>query len=302
MNTTIFMFPSQSARYPGMLEKALSYFPAATSLVASASRQVGRDLIEASQQYRDNRDVQLAGFVTNHVYLLGLESLGWKADLSMGASLGELNHVVHIGALPFEQGLDLVAARGEEYEKGPSGERAVLFPIKLSQVQELLKDSSVEVSGHLAPGVVLVGGASVDLRPFVESLTGVKSRYLGVKLPIHSSHFQSVAEAFRQILKDASFQTPRLPYLPNALGRLILEASPEQLLDLLARQVCEPMWWRESVDRALEAKPGSTLVEVGPGRTLGKLFEASPSWHPEVTVFNAEVLAQERKGAPGFEA
>jgi [acyl-carrier-protein] S-malonyltransferase len=308
MTRAIFMFPSQSARYPGMLEKALVYYPEGATLVDTASRQVQRDLREAGRDFANNRDVQLAGFVTNHLYLLYLESRGWKATLSLGASLGELNHVVHIGALTFEQALRLVAKRGEAYDQGPPGERAVLFPLKLSQAQALLKESSLEVSGHLAPGVILVGGESQALHAFVESLSGspgdprrsdqaervpaVTARFLGVKLPIHSSHFREVGERFRKDLESAGLVSSRRPYLPNALGRLLPEATPEQLVDLLARQVSEPMWWRESLDEALKAQPGAILVEAGPGRTLAKLLQASPQWHPEIEVRSAEAMAQ----------
>jgi [acyl-carrier-protein] S-malonyltransferase len=292
------MFPSQSARYPGMLEKALTYYPEGAALVDTASRQVQRDLRQAGRDFANNRDVQLAGFVTNHLYLLYLESRGWRATLSLGASLGELNHVVHIGALTFEQALGLVAKRGEAYDQGPPGERVVLFPLKLSQAQALLQESSLEVSGHLAPGVILVGGESQALHAFVESLSGVTARFLGVKLPIHSSHFREVGEAFRKELQSAGLVTSKLPYLPNALGRPLPEATPEQMVDLLARQVSEPMWWRESLDEALKAQPGAVLVEAGPGRTLAKLLQASPQWHPDVEVRSAEAMAQaEAQGA-----
>lgn len=290
------MFPSQSARYPGMLEKALSFYPQARPLVESASRQVERDLFSASHEYRDNRDVQLAGFVTNHVYLSYLESRGWRADISLGASLGELNHIVHIGALSFEQALDLVARRGDCYSAGPEGERAVLFPMGLSQARSLLEGTSVEISGHLAPGVVLVGGDSEPLRAFVGSLQGVTSRYLGVRLPIHSSHFHSVSVAFREVLRHVPFSTPTRPYLPNATGRLLSSASVEEIKELLARQVSEPMWWRECVDEAIKARPGAIVLEVGPGRTLSKLFEASPAWHPGLEVQSAEALAEAEAG------
>jgi acyl transferase domain-containing protein len=166
----------------------------------------------------------------------------------------------------------------------------VIFPLELSRAVELLEASALEVAGHLAPGVLLLGGESQALRSFVEALPGVTARYLGVKLPIHSSHFRSVGEAFRAALRGAPLRVPRLAYLPNASGEVLDAPSPEQMIDLLARQVYQPMLWRESLDAALRRRPGATLVEVGPGRTLGKLLAASASWHPEVSVLNADEL------------
>lgn len=275
-----------------MLERALELFPDASPLVDQASRQVKRDLRQASREFASNRDIQLAGFVTNHIYLSFLTSSGWQAELSLGASLGELNHIVHIGALTFERALDLVAKRGEAYDLGPPGERAVLYPLQLSRAQSMLQGTSLEVAGHLAPGVVLVGGDRESLRAFVNARPELTSRFLGVKLPIHSSHFRSVGESLRPALKEAGLGKPGRPYLPNATGRLLLNPAPEEIEELLARQVWQPMWWRESLDEALQSQPGATLVEVGPGRTLAKLLQAAPTWHPGLQVLSAEDLAE----------
>ena len=53
----------------------------------------------ASARLETNRDVQIVVFLASQMYLAGLCAEGVDAVASMGLSLGEFSHLVHIGAL-----------------------------------------------------------------------------------------------------------------------------------------------------------------------------------------------------------
>src|SRR5947209_4023010 len=101
------MFPGQSSRYPEMIEKIVAADMGSAAVVARASQVLGRDLAahyraENPRIFATNRDVQIGVFLANHLHLGLLHRAGVDSAHSLGLSLGEYNHLVHIGALSFE--------------------------------------------------------------------------------------------------------------------------------------------------------------------------------------------------------
>src|SRR5690606_9285414 len=103
----VLLFPGQSSRDGDMVARALRMAPsAARRVLEEASDVLSRDLIahykgDPRAQFATNRDVQIGVFVTNHVHLEALRERGIEAPVSLGLSLGEYNHLVHIGAFSF---------------------------------------------------------------------------------------------------------------------------------------------------------------------------------------------------------
>src|SRR5215204_905002 len=142
--TPVLMFPGQSSRYPAMVERALSLAPEEnTDLVREASDLLGRDLLahyrtDNPDAFAASRDIQVGVFLSNHLHLRSLERVGLTAERSLGMSLGEYNHLVHIGALEFADALRLVDARGVAYDAGPAGAMAAIFPLELSDLESVV--------------------------------------------------------------------------------------------------------------------------------------------------------------------
>src|SRR5437773_1861170 len=107
------MFPGQNSRYPEMISRLQELLPFCGNLLEEASDVVSRNLQthfqpENSNMFALNRDVQLGVFLANHILLRALEMEGVNADASAGLSLGEYNHLVHIGALRFDDAIRLL--------------------------------------------------------------------------------------------------------------------------------------------------------------------------------------------------
>jgi len=289
--TRIFMFPGQSSRYPAMLERLIELAPSENgALLDLAAETLGRGL---KRQYRadnpdvfaTNRDVQVGVFLANHLFLRCLERAGITADLSLGLSLGEYNHLVHIGALDFAATLRLVDARGQAYDAGPDGAMASVFPIELDALREVVARAAVqgtlEIANLNSPTQHVISGerAAVEAALSVlEEEEFVQGVVIEPRIPMHCSRFAPVAEAFRPALERAPWRTPRRPYLPNVYACPIESPAPSELVEALSLHVHRPVRWRDSVELLAAHYPDAVFIEVGPRAVLFNLL--SRSWLP----------------------
>lgn len=281
----VFMFPGQSSRYPGMIERCVELHPANGDLLCWASELLGRDLavhysIEAGEAaYERNVDVQVGVFLANHMFLTALEARGVTAELSLGLSLGEWNHLVHIGALSFEDALRAVEQRGHCYDQGPRGWMAAIQPIEAEDLQALVAEASalgvLEIVNLNSPRQHVIAGERAAVEVAVERAEEdyyAQAHIIDRSVPMHSTLFRSVGEQFRETLERLEFLAPRRPYLPNRLGHLMPEPSRAELVELLATHVHAPVLWRASIDHLVERHPDAVFVEVGPMSVLHNLI------------------------------
>jgi [acyl-carrier-protein] S-malonyltransferase len=287
--TNVFMFPGQSSKYPGLLDGVIDFWAPARQLVAHASELLGRDLLKLYRADNDaafdcNRDVQVGVFLASHLHLSALEAHGVKADYSLGLSLGEYNHLVHIGALDFASALRLVDARGRVYDQGPNGMMAALFPVDLEMVEDLLARAKsfgvVEVANLNSPSQFVVAGET----PAVEEVMRLADDELAVaptpierQIPMHTSVFRPVTDQLLPHLRAAPWHKPVRQYISNVLGEFVANPSGPEFCDLLGRHVYSPVRWRESIDAVVARFPQAVFVEVGPRGVLYNLLHKR--WH-----------------------
>jgi [acyl-carrier-protein] S-malonyltransferase len=288
----VYMFPGQSSRYPGMLSKLSELGPRNRELLQSASELLGRDLgrhyrEDNADAYGCNRDVQIGVFLANHMFLDLLDAAGVKAVASLGLSLGEWNHLVHIGALGFREALLCVEQRGQAYDAGARGAMASVFPISLQDAEQVVARARpkglCEVVNLNSPRQQVISGetAAVEeaIRLFEDEL-GVQAVLIEQQVPMHSSLFEPVGDRLRSYLTGVAFSTPRLPYLPNRLAELVPAPTQEQFVDLLTTHVHRPVLWARSIDLVVQTYPNLVLCEVGPKAVLFNLLDRK--WHRDV--------------------
>jgi [acyl-carrier-protein] S-malonyltransferase len=272
-----------------MLRKLLDVFPAvAAPVFERASDVLGREVLsldgDVPAAIISNADVQLSMFVANHVHAEILRGESIEADFSIGLSLGEYNHLVHIGALDFESALRLVAARGAAYDRGPAGAMAAVFPVDEEAVVDAISRArsagTLEIANYNSPTQHVIAGDRQSLDAAVAILEEEQAAsciVIDERLPMHCSLFSPVAEMFAPALDAAPFRVPVRPYLPNVLGAFADDASPAHLRTLLARQVSSPVRFRQAIDMLFDFAPGSVYVEVGPRSVIYNLL--SRKWH-----------------------
>ncbi len=279
--TLVFLFPGQSSRDGSMVERAQRMAPeAARRVLEEASEVLGRDLVahyrgDAGAQFATNRDVQVGVFVTNHVHLEALRERGVDAPISLGLSLGEYNHLVHAGALPFADALRLVDARGAAYDAGPRGAMLAVYPLDLEDLAEVAERARahgvVEIVNLNSPTQNVLAGehAAIAAAERILDEEGI-SQFARIddRVPMHCSMFRPAADAFWPALERAPFRAPARPYLPNVLASFVHEAQPAVIRELLHAHVFSAVRWRESLELVAERHEGSIFVEVGPRDVL----------------------------------
>ena len=278
--TLVFMFPGQSSRDPGMFERLLALEPGHARIFEHASDVLGRDLrrhydVQNPEIFGTNRDVQVGVFLANHMYGESLRAGGVTAGFSLGLSLGEYNHLVHIGAVSFEDALRLVDARGALYDAGPDGAMASVFPLAerdlTAVVERARARGGLEVAVFNAPTHHVLSGERAALELALELVQDehfVEGVVIEPRIPMHASRFEPVARALRPVLEGVGWKPATRPYLPNVLGHFVEDPGPAQLVSLLSQHVHRPVLWRHSVDFIAGRVERAVFVEVGPRRVL----------------------------------
>jgi [acyl-carrier-protein] S-malonyltransferase len=290
MSSLVFMFPGQTSRYPEMIEKLTAYDAHCSDILEKGSDILGRDLV---QHYRAanpaifarNRDVQLGVFLASHMYLKLLERTGVRSDWSLGLSLGEYNHLVHIGALSFEDALLLLEQRGQLYEAGPAGVMVSVFPVDAGAVEEKIHERGlggrVVIGLYNSPRQQVLSGQSAAVKELVAALeddTLIEAVETEPLIPMHAPTFAPVAEKFRCVLDRTTFVTPTLSYIPNVGGEPISGATPDQIRTHLTDHVCKAVRWQASIESLAARLPDPHFIEVGPRSILYNLF--GRGWMP----------------------
>jgi len=131
-------------------------------VVAEASHAAGRDLSALlldvpMEELTGTANAQLATFVQSLVVLDAVERLGLSPGACAGHSLGEYTALVASGAMSFEDGIQLVVARGEAMgragEDAP-GTMAALLGITDDDAEAACQraEGEVWVANYNAPG------------------------------------------------------------------------------------------------------------------------------------------------------
>ncbi len=265
-----------------MIAKFAALHPANGLLIEQASDILGRDLrrhfrVVNENAFARNRVVQVGVFLSSHMLLYSLQRAGLDTAWSLGLSLGEYNHLVHIGALSLEDALRLLAARGDAYDETPQGAMASVFPIELGALQAAMAAAFLSgvcsVALHNSPRQQVLSGDRDSIQRIVEALEEdfVEHKFIEERLAMHSSLMAPAARRFRRALENIEWIAPRSAYLPNVTAKFASAPAREDFVDLLTRHIQEAVLWRESLDLVAATAPQPVLLEVGPKGVLSAM-------------------------------
>jgi len=247
-------------------------------VVAEASVAAGRDLSHLllnapMTELTETANAQMATFVQSLVVLDAVERLGLAPGACAGHSLGEYTALVAAGALSFEHGVALVAARGgamgRATEEAP-GTMAAFMGMSDDDAEAACQraEGDAWVANYNGPGQVIVAGTT-------EAVTTVSAiaREMGVRkvlpLPVagafHTPLMAGARPALRKALSEALFVVAEVPVVANVDART--HADPAEWPGLLSAQLCSPVRWRQTL-QTLSSLGASLLVELGPGGVL----------------------------------
>ena len=231
-----FLYPGQGSQYVGMFGKLRAHQPVVAEAFAEADRAMKPLIDKPLSQYifadsnDEKADLELRQTAITQPAVLTadlaatrlLEQHGIRPDLVMGHSLGEYGALVAASALPFEDALGAVAARGREMTRVAAADNGKMAAVgaPLPLIQEVLAQVKgyVVIANINSKNQAVIGGASLAVEKACELLS---QRGIGaILLPVsHAFHTEIVAAAsapLRKVLERLRLQAPRLPSSPTS--------------------------------------------------------------------------------------
>jgi len=285
-----FLFPGQGAQTVGMGRQLIESTPKARAVFDRAKAVLGYDLLavclEGPAEKLDSTVYsQPALFVTS------LAALEWlsanKPDVFSGCqavaglSLGEYTALVFADVMSIDDGLRVVQERGRAMQDAadavPSGMLSILG-LDREKIEKVCDDARAEgevlqIANLLGPGNIVVSGhkgACERAGDLATKAGAMKTIPLAVAGAFHTPLMQPAVPRLQAALAGVQLKQPRIPVISNVDAAA--HSDPEEIRNLLVRQVVSPVLWEDSL-RKLLAHGHGPFWEVGPGRVLRGLLK-----------------------------
>ncbi len=278
-----FIFPGQGSQSVGMGKALADAFPIAREVFEEVDDALDQKLtalmwdgpIEELTLTANTQPALMAHSIAA-MRVLEKEAGAQIADAMFvaGHSLGEYSALCAAQAISLADTARLLRVRGEAMQAAvPVGEGAMaaLIGVDLEGAQKAINATSggaCEIANDNAPGQVVISG---DKKRVEAVCAGAKefgakiAKLLPVSAPFHSSMMAPAADRMAEALGHAKISSPAATLIANVTAAPV--QSPDDIRDLLVKQVTGRVRWTESVSKMV-ADGCDTFVEVGAGKVL----------------------------------
>ncbi len=262
----------------GMGKDLTEAYPSAKALFEQANEVLGRSLTSVMFEGPDE-DLTRTGNCQPALFLHGLALLkvlqekvpSLEPVAAAGLSLGEMTAHAAAGTFSFEDGLRLVAKRGQLMDEACAanpGSMAAMIGGTDEDVRRLAEECDVDVANLNCPGQTVLSGKEegIDLAVAKAKEFGLR---MGKKLQVagayHSRLMASAQEKLAEALAEANIGTPAVPVISNFLATPA--EGPDGIRESLTKQVTGSVRWIETI-QLLRSQGHDLFIELGPGKVL----------------------------------
>lgn len=275
-----FVFPGQGSQFVGMGKDLYENNALAKELFDKADEILGFKITDimfagTDEQLKQTNVTQPAVFLHSVISALCLGD-DFKPAMVAGHSLGEFSALVAVGALSFEDGLKLVAARANAMQKACEanpGTMAAIIGLSDEKVEEVCSEVSADgqivvAANYNCPGQLVISGNVEAVNAACEKLkeAGAK-RALPLKVggAFHSPLMQPAKDELQAAIEQTEFAAPSCPVYQNVDAKAHTDAA--EIKANLTAQLTSPVRWTASV-QAMIADGADDFTECGPGKAL----------------------------------
>ena len=277
-----YIFPGQGAQFVGMGKEMYEQSHQAKELFEEANEILGFRITDIMFNGTDDdlkkTSVTQPAIYLHSVILAKVMGTNFQPKMVSGHSLGEFSALVSAGALSFNDGLILVAARANAMQKAceiqPSTMAAIigLDDFTIEDICQRVSDVVVPAN-YNCPGQLVISGSIAGIDKACELLLQAGAKR-AIKLNVGGAFHSPLMEAARVELQVAiettTINKPICPIYQN------IDAKPYTDVNTIKRnliaQLTGPVRWTQTILHMLE-DGATSFTEVGPGNVLQGLVK-----------------------------
>ncbi len=272
-----YVFPGQGAQFVGMGQDLYDTSPEAKMWFEKANEILGFRITDlmfsgTDEDLKQTKVTQPAVFL-HSVILAKTMGENFKPDMVAGHSLGEFSALVAAGAMNFEDGLRLVAARANAMQKACEIEPSTMAAI-IGLDDDVVEKICAEITDVVVPanyntlGQLVISGSFSGIDKAIEKLTEAgasRALKLAVGGAFHSPLMEPARIELQQAIDQTEIRKPICPVYQNVTAEPTTD--PAIIKQNLIAQLTAPVRWTQIMKNMI-ANGADMFIEVGPGKAI----------------------------------